>query len=376
MAERRRVIALVTDAIAPYNRGGKESRTQELAPRLAERAEVHVYTMNWWRGARTRREGRVTYHAMCPYVPLYTGHRRSIRQALTFALFSFRLLFARFDVIEADSMPYIQLIPLKIVALLRRRRLIVTWHESWGPEYWRTYLGRAGVFGWMFESLAIGLADGIIAASPQTGERLTALGRSRGPVTVAPNGIDFGAIDAALPHREGADIVTVGRLLAHKRVDLLIDAVAELRARGCELTVDVVGIGPELEALRAHAQRRGLAELVRFRQDVAGQSDLYALMKSARVAVFPSEREGFGIAVLEALACGVPVVVTSAPDNLARFLVSRSPEGTVCASSAAALADAVESVLQRPPHARPQPAEWLHEYDWEVVCDSVAGALA
>ena len=370
------MIALVTDAIAPYNRGGKEQRYQELAPRLAERAEVHVYTMNWWRGAATRREGEVTYHAVCPYIPLYSGHRRSIRQALIFALFTLRLLFARFDVLEADSLPYIQLVPLKLVALLRRRRLIVTWHECWGPEYWRSYLGRAGVLGWMFESLAMLLADGIIAASPQTGERLIALNRSRGPVVVAPNGIDLGRIDAASPAQARADIVTVGRLLAHKRIDLLIDAVAQLRERGRAVTVLVIGIGPELDALRALAERRGVGDLVRFRQDVAGQDDLYGLLKAAKVAVFPSEREGFGIAVLEAIACALPVVVTSAPDNLARFLVSRSTESVVCAPSAAAVADAVESILQRPQRSAERRADWIREYDWDAVCESVAGALA
>jgi hypothetical protein len=54
---------------------------------------------------------------------------------------------------------------------------------------------------------------------------------------------------------------------------------------------------------------------------------------------------GFGIAVLEALACGVPVVTTSAPDNLARHLVARSVHGTICDSSAPAIAAAIKVLL-------------------------------
>ena len=69
-----------------------------------------------------------------------------------------------------------------------------------------------------------------------------------------------------------------------------------------------------------------------FRHDVGEQKEVYALLKASRVAVFPSAREGFGIAVLEALACGVPVVTTSAPANLARHLVTRASQGTVCPS--------------------------------------------
>ncbi len=110
MAERRRRIALVTDAIAPYHRGGKEQRYRELVARLAHDADVHVYTMKWWDGPRVRREGAVTYHAISPRLPLYSGSRRSIRQAVVFALCCLRLLFARFDVLEADHMPYIQLV--------------------------------------------------------------------------------------------------------------------------------------------------------------------------------------------------------------------------------------------------------------------------
>jgi glycosyltransferase involved in cell wall biosynthesis len=376
VAERRQVIALVTDAIAPYNRGGKEQRTQQLAPRLAARADVHVYTMNWWQGPPTRRDGEVTYHAVCPYVPLYSGRRRSIRQALTFAVFCLRLLFVRFDVLEADSMPYIQLLPLKFVTVVRRRRLFVTWHECWGPDYWRAYLGRAGVFGWFFESLALRIADGVIAASPQTGERLVALNRSRVPVIIAPNGIDVSRIDEIEASADGADLVTVGRLLPHKRIDLLVEAVAILKARGRPLMTEVVGVGPELEPLKALAARRGVSDLVQFREDVREQDDLYRLIKSARVGVFPSEREGFGIAVLEALACGISVVATSAPDNLARFLVERSANGIVCEPSAGSIADAIAKILDEPGPSDQDDSDWIRDYDWDAISKTVAEALA
>lgn len=82
---------------------------------------------------------------------------------------------------------------------------------------------------------------------------------------------------------------------------------------------------------------------------VSGRHEMYLgerRMKAARVAVFPTAREGFGIAVLEAIACGVPVVTTSAPDNLARHLVARSATGVVRDPSAEAIAEAVRAVLE------------------------------
>jgi glycosyltransferase involved in cell wall biosynthesis len=376
MPDRRRRIALVTDAIGPYHRGGKEQRYLQLAPRLAARADVHIYTMKWWQGPRVRRRDGVTYHAISPRIALYAGGRRSIVQAVVFALCCLRLLTAQFDVLEADHMPYIPLFTLKLVAVVRRRRLVVTWHECWGPNYWRTYLGLAGRLGWMFESLAMRLPDTIIAASPQTAARLREIVAPRKPVIVAPNGIDLDLINRVPRAANRVDVIVVGRLLPHKRVDLLLAALALLDREGRQVTAQVVGTGPELGALREQARSLHIADNVEFRQDVDSQEELYAALKAARVAVFPSEREGFGIALLEALACGVPVVTTSAPDNLARHLVARSPKGSVvCEDSVTALADAIAAALD----SDTQPSEsqeWLAKYDWASITEDVAAALA
>src|SRR5450755_1533191 len=98
----RPVVALVTDAIFPYHRGGKEIRYHELGRRLAGRAEVHVYTMHWWDGPRVRTDEAVTFHAISPLFPMYTQSRRSLKQAIFFALACLRLMAVRFDVLEAD----------------------------------------------------------------------------------------------------------------------------------------------------------------------------------------------------------------------------------------------------------------------------------
>jgi glycosyltransferase involved in cell wall biosynthesis len=375
VAESGRVIALVTDAIAPYHRGGKEQRYQALAPRLARDAEVHVYTMKWWPGPSVRHDGDVVYHAIAPLVPLYTGERRSIREALVFAVCCLRLITAPFDVIEADHMPYVQLMPLKLIALLRRRRLVVTWHECWGRAYWDEYLGPLGRIGWLCESLSARLPDAIIAASPQTALRLREVAGDR-PIITAPNGVDRAAIDAAAPAGDGSDIIVVGRLLSHKRVDLLLDAVAQLRDRGAVLTVEVVGSGPEGGSLRRRCEHLRLGDAVRFLDAVHGQTALYGRLKAARIAVFPSEREGFGIAVLEALACGTPVVTTSAPNNLARHLVTESSGGVVCAPEVGALADAIERMVNGAEVAPAIDERWLADYEWDAIAERVAGALA
>src|ERR1039457_5153944 len=145
----RPVVALVTDAIFPYHRGGKEIRYHELGRRLAGRAEVHVYTMHWWDGPRVRTDEAVTFHAISPLFPMYTQSRRSLKQAIFFALACLRLMAVRFDVLEADHMPYMQILMLRFVATVKRKRFVVTWHEVWGKSYWREYLGWAGFVAWV-----------------------------------------------------------------------------------------------------------------------------------------------------------------------------------------------------------------------------------
>jgi glycosyltransferase involved in cell wall biosynthesis len=370
---RHPVIALVSDAIYPYHRGGKELRYHELARRMAGRADVHVYTMQWWPGPRVRTEDAVTFHAISPLIPLYAGGRRSMRQAVFFALACLRLLGRRFDVLEADHMPYLQIFVLRLVATLRRKRFVVTWHEVWDAGYWREYLGPAGLAAWFTQWLAMRLPDHIIAASPQTAGRLRAILGARASITVAPNGIDLDAVSGSRPDPAATDLVVVSRLVAHKRVGMLLDAVALLRAGGVPVTCRVIGDGPERTALREQAHALGLDHAVEFRHDVAEQREVYALMKAAKVFVFPSAREGFGISVLEALACGLDVVTTSDPDNLAKHLAQRSARGVVCEPTAKAVADATLRLLTEP---RQDGVEaWLADYDWDTMTDRVASAF-
>lgn len=373
------IVALVSDAIFPHHCGGREIRYHEVSRRLVSYAEVHLYTMHWWDGPRVYKDGAITFHAISPLYPLYTHTRRSLRQAMAFAIGCIRLLTADFDVLEADHMPLLQILVLRFVTSIKRKRFVVTWHEVWGRDYWRQYIGFAGFAAWFIEELAMRLPDHIIAASSHTAQRLSASLGSGASITVAPNGIDLEAVHTAYPDPATTDLVVVSRLLSHKRIDMLLDAMALLHAEGLAVTCRVIGDGPDRDELRHHAEQHGLDWAVDFRHDIREQKEVYSLLKAAKVFVFPSAREGFGIAVLEALACGLSVVTTSAPDNLAQYLVARSPRGTICDSTAPAIAAAVKVLLgngqSSSPGGRPSEEVWLADYSWEATTDRVVAAL-
>ncbi|NJP91069.1 glycosyltransferase [Nonomuraea sp. FMUSA5-5] len=371
---RRPVVALVTDAIHPYSFGGREIRYHELYAHLTPHADLHVFTMRWWHGPRVRTEGGVTFHAISPLLPMYRHGVRSIWQALVFALACLRLLRQRFDVLNVDQIPFLHLLTLRLVATLRRKPLIATWHEVWGPEYWR-YSTRVGWRpAWWIERLAMRAPDRIIAVSPETARRLRAELGEWAAITIAPNGVDLDEVSRAAPHEQATDLVVVSRLMRHKGLDLLLAAIAELRERGRAITCRIIGDGPERDALREEAERLGIAEVVEFRHDVSEQKDVYALVKAGRVFAFPSTREGFGIAVLEAIACGVPVVTTSARDNLAQHLVRRSRRGIVCEHTLDAFAAALADALDGP--ADPAAVEpWVGEYALDSIAAHVVKAM-
>jgi glycosyltransferase involved in cell wall biosynthesis len=356
---------MVTDAIYPYHMGGKETRTRQLSTRLAAGGtEVHVFTMNWWRGPAYRVEDGVHYHALCRAYPLYSGSRRSILEAVMFALGSFRLIAHRFDVIEADHMPHLHLFPIRVVAWLRRVPLVSTWHEYWGTAYWREYLGPLGVVAGAIEKVAMRLPDHLIAPSPETAARLVEHGVANGSVTLIPNGIDLVAIEAARAAAGGVDVLYVGRLLAHKRVELLLESIVALRTEGTTITCAIVGEGPERARLRDVVNEHQLGDQVRF-LDNLDDADLFGLMKASSLFVLPSVREGFGIVVAEAMACGVPVITTCHPDNHAQALVDEGTTGWLCEATAESLSAALRRALSERGVVRPS-GRVAERFDWQV----------
>ena len=367
---KRPVIAFVCDVIYPYSRGGRELRYRELLPRLGKRADIHVYTMQWWDGPSERNDRSVTYHAISPLLPLYKNNRRSLRQALRFALGCLRLLRYDFDVLEADHIPYFQMFMLRAVATVKRKPFIATWHEVWSRAYWCEYLGWAGWAAWAIERLAMRLPDHIVAASLQTAERLTSTMRSIRPITIAPNGIDVDLMREVIPSADTCDLVVVGRLIDHKRIDMLLDVVALLHARGMNITCRIIGDGPMRVALNEKAHTQGIDHAVEFRHDVGEQKELYSLVKSAKLFVSLSAREGFGMAVLEAIGCGIPVLTTSAPDNLARHLVARYSRGTVCAPTLDAVTAAIQELLAESDidsYREYDSDSWITDYGWDEI---------
>lgn len=159
-----------------------------------------------------------------------------------------------------------------------------------------------------------------------------------------------------------------GRLSPEKRPERSVAALAELRARGVPAVLLVVGDGPHRDRLRATAARDRLP--VRFLRYVADRDLLARLLATADVVVAPGPVETFGLAALEALASGTPVVA-SAESALPEVL---GAAGLAATGGGPGYADAVLALAARPVSERRTAARQQAErYPWSAA---VAGFLA
>jgi glycosyltransferase involved in cell wall biosynthesis len=188
---------------------------------------------------------------------------------------------------------------------------------------------------------------GILGTTPGLLEECRTIGITGSKLYLLPNGLVLPPFPATrqTSRAAAAKVVTVARLEPQKRHDLLLDAIALLLPdRPVQLTI--VGSGALEETLRERAHDLGIADVLTFTGFV---SDPACYTASADVFVLPTDHEGFGNVLVEALACGVPVVVSDVPYG-PRFILGSTRIGRLVApGSAATLAEGLRLALDRPP---------------------------
>jgi len=149
-------------------------------------------------------------------------------------------------------------------------------------------------------------ADAVTVTGETMRERMIELGVNADRLHVLPHSVD---VQRFSPEREVQrwDLVAVGQLVARKRMDVIIDAVAILRSRGKDVRVGILGKGRLEAQLRARAHEHGVSDLVEF---LGYRDDVEQVLKSARVFCLMSEWEGVPFALMEAMAAGLVPIMT------------------------------------------------------------------
>ena len=152
-------------------------------------------------------------------------------------------------------------------------------------------------------------ADAVVSVSHDLGDYLR--GVMKVPrVTVIPNGVDVAQFVPSDHHGDRLTLLSISRLVPRKNVDVLIAAVDRLAAEGARLLLVIAGTGPEEDKIRRLAAER--PQTVRFEGFIT-EDRKRELLHESDVFVQLSIREGLSIATLEALASGVPCLVSDLP---------------------------------------------------------------
>jgi glycosyltransferase involved in cell wall biosynthesis len=317
--------------------GGAEVHLHETFGRLARRGWEVTLVASGWPGAPRRAEadglrihrvgGRHTFALLAPAYTRWTFPR------------------AAFDLLVED----LNKVPLFFPTWSRWPGALLV-HHLFGRTAFREASPPVALATWLLERPIPRVYREIptIAISPSTRDDLVERGLARERIQVAENGVD---LDSLSPGPEGErfrqpTLGYLGRLKRYKRVDLLIDAVGWLRAEGVPARMIVAGEGSHRRALEGHARALGLGpEIVDFRGYVS-ESEKRELLRRVWVHGLTSEKEGWGLSILEAAASGTPTVASDSPglrdtvvDGTTGFLVPHGDLGALARQLGRLLSD-------------------------------------
>ncbi|MBS0528456.1 MAG: glycosyltransferase family 4 protein [Proteobacteria bacterium] len=168
------------------------------------------------------------------------------------------------------------------------------------------------------------------------------VGTPAGLVKCVFNGVTANEFDPITTADDATDVVYVGEFRHIKGADLLIDAVARLRADGKPVTLTLAGDGEETASLKAQVQRLNLGDAVRFIGHVKARHGF----SKGRLLVVPSRGDSMPYVVIEAAAAGIPMVAANIggiPEIFGTHADALFAPGLV-----SAMADAIEIALEDP----------------------------
>ncbi len=350
-------IALIIELFYPHV-AGSEKRFFEIGKGLVKRGhEVHVFTIRYDASLPKEEtiEGMFVHRYACSGYITH-GISRSMRGVLTYSFLTWMKLSGKqFDVCYSNEWPIFH----SMFAKLAVPCLVQEWCEVWTKPKKITYLQR----------LLKRFGTYNVAVSEFTAKRLTDfLKLSPQKMAIIPNGVDHSQLYSSSSSHVWGRLIYVGRLVDHKHTELLFDAFCRIKKTVPQAELHIIGDGPLLEALTEKASQIDGCFVYGFLSDEAK----LALLKTAWVFVLPSEREGFSIVALEAMAAGVPVVTVDFPDNatkeFAQFnccLVAK-PDG---ASIAAAITQLLDGPKWGVMHG--DALSFSKKYDWDLVSGQV-----
>lgn len=307
-------ILIVSEMSIPYAVGGGEVRYGLLARELARRG----HQVSWLSMKQRECPDKETIEGV---THLHKGPRinkppiRSIISMLRFMFTAFfHVISHRYDVVDVQT--YAPLPMVWLACVLSGKKMIATIHDVSRKRdgQWMTY--RFGRLISLIETLLYRLPyQSIIAVSHGTSDALVSrwhVEQSR--IHVIPNGIDPTPSIESVSSRD-IDLIFAGRFVPTKNIDHLVEISNLCIKTGTVRKIVLVGEGPLLGSIKKHVANLGLTDTIEFTGQKTN-AEVLELLQRAKVFFHASSREGFPVVMVEAMACGTPVVAYAVPGVL------------------------------------------------------------
>lgn len=218
--------------------------------------------------------------------------------------------------------------------------------------------------------------DQVTVLSQALKQATAEVGIPRDDICIIPNGVDINNFVPLPPNLRENVILYVGSLIKRKGVNYLIDAFCDVLSQLPDYRLVIIGDGPAAKDLQEQVTRLGIANNVDF-YGFMSQEDVKYWMQKARLFVLPSVEEGLGVVLLEALACGTPIVASAVGGIV--DVVTEDVGFLAPPADSQALSQAIVQVL-RGEHwealsARARERAVAH-YDWDVIADKYIAIYA
>jgi glycosyltransferase involved in cell wall biosynthesis len=318
ISKRRMRIVYASDAIFPYTIGGSELRNYHVLKRLAQNGhDVHIYGAKYWGWEDTFVQDGIQIHGIYPYLQLYKNGKRSKFSQLQYSLkLGWKLLFTKFDIVESPSFLFANCFVLRFVTWLKRKKLVLMWHQYLG-DYSMGYLGkRVGTIVQFLEYMTTFMSQNNVVISHKVGRDLKK--RHIFPyqkMSYIPNGVDLETIQklsTKLTHspmelKKKYDIIFVGRIHYQKNIPLFLDVIVQVKQ--IMPNIQVCMLGPiQIDDFFDQIQKRNLQNTIVHKEQTTDQTQVYHIYFESKILLLTSHLEGFPLTLLEANACGVPVI--------------------------------------------------------------------
>lgn len=338
----------------------------EIFGRLTQRGHRVSALVSGWPGAERRAE-----------IDGLTVHRRGSRHTFSlWAPFAYQRLRERFDLVVED----LNKVPV-FAPLWAGRPVVLLVHHLFGTTAFEQAGRATATATWLLERpLARVYRDvPVQAISRSTADDLVERGFRRDRIEIITNGVDIESFPPPAEDERFPEptLLYLGRLERYKRIDLIIRAVGRLVDTGTPVRFIIAGQGPVAPSLQRLRTELGLDARVELHGYVS-EEEKRRLMRRAWIHVLTSSKEGWGITVLEAGACGTPTVASNSPGL--RDSVADGRTGVLVQhGDIEALADAIRTLVQDADLRRrlgAQAREFALDHTWERSVDRTEAHLA